>query len=494
MRLSSRLKLMTVFSLFLIFVVGFTLFRFVSIPTHAAGTKASITLSFTYGPPTSVVGVSGKGFKGGETVALTFDSTQIKSVKASKTGSFSATITVPSSALPGNHFVQGRGSSSGFFAQAAFLVQTDWVQQGFNREHTGYNVFENVLNTTNVSQLTQSWVYPNVTYSSVAIVANNFAYIGCYGNTNYALCAFNATTGQLLWSYSTGNNIVSTPAVASGLVYFGSPDGKLYALNAATGQLVWSYATGFTINDTPLIANGLVYIGASNGVLYALNGVTGHLVWKSTFQSIFSTPSIDGGLLYVSAGGSLYALTSSTGKIAWHVQAQGGTPVIANGIIYLSDTVDNKLLALKEQTGALLWSNTYPNSYATPSDPSVANGVVYITLQSACNLEALSATTGAILWQYNSVDQTTCIENTPAVANGVVYAGSSDDQDPDCYCSTVYMLSAATGAVVGGIEEDSGDSPNGNDPIVVVNGTLYYSATGSVYAYHLPGTVSKKSA
>jgi len=488
MRTSSRYTLTTVFSLLLLFVVGFALLDHGRLSTHAAtGASVSITLSVLSGPPTTSVRVNGKGFNSTETISLTFDTTQLGKTSASKTGTFTKTITIPSAASPGNHIVQARGNTSGFSAQATFLVQTDWVQQGFNREHTGFNVFENVLNTGNVSRLTQSWVYPSnySAYVGVAIVANGVVYIGC-DYSSYALCALNATTGQLLWSYPTGNYIASTPAVASGLVYFSSPDGNLYALNAATGQLVWSYATGFTINDTPLIANGLVYIGASNGVLYALNGITGQVAWKSTFQSIFSTPSIDGGLLYVSARGALYALKSQTGQIVWHVQARGGTPVIANGIIYLSDTVNNKLLALKEQTGALLWSSMYPNSYATPSDPSVANGVVYITIRSSCNLEALSATTGVILWQYNTMDQTTCIEDTPAVANGVVFVGSSDDYDPDCYCSAVYMLSATTGAVVGGIEEDFGDSPNGSNPIVVVNGTLYYSATGNVYAYRLP--------
>ncbi len=179
MRTSSRFKLTTIFSLFLLCVVGFAMLRFVSIPTHAAGTNASISLSLTYGPPTSAVGVSGKGFKGSETVTLTFDTTTIRSVKASKTGSFSTAIAVPGSAQPGNHFVQGRGNSSGFFAQATFLVQTDWVQQGFNRENTHFNVFENVINTSNVSSLTLDWTYPMGSYvSSSAVVANGVVYIG----------------------------------------------------------------------------------------------------------------------------------------------------------------------------------------------------------------------------------------------------------------------------------------------------------------------------
>src|SRR5271165_2119830 len=37
------------------------------------------------------------------------------------------------------------------------------------------------------------------------------------------------------WSYATGGNVWSSPAVANGVVYAGSSDGNLYALKASTG-------------------------------------------------------------------------------------------------------------------------------------------------------------------------------------------------------------------------------------------------------------------
>ena len=53
--------------------------------------------------------------------------------------------------------------------------------------------------------------------------------------------ALNASTGAMLWSYTTGSTIESSPAVANGVVYIGSDDGNVYALNASTGALLWSY-------------------------------------------------------------------------------------------------------------------------------------------------------------------------------------------------------------------------------------------------------------
>ena len=53
--------------------------------------------------------------------------------------------------------------------------------------------------------------------------------------------ALNASTGALLWSYTTGRQCESSPAVANGVVYVGSDDGNVYALNASTGAKLWSY-------------------------------------------------------------------------------------------------------------------------------------------------------------------------------------------------------------------------------------------------------------
>ena len=54
----------------------------------------------------------------------------------------------------------------------------------------------------------------------------------------------NATTGSLLWNYTTGDKVTSSPAVADGYVYFGSYDGNVYAINAADGTFVWNFTTG----------------------------------------------------------------------------------------------------------------------------------------------------------------------------------------------------------------------------------------------------------
>lgn len=118
-------------------------------------------------------------------------------------------------------------------------------------------------------------------------------------------------------------------------------------------------------------------------------------------------------------------------------------------------------------TGALLCS------YATPvwPSPAVAGGVVYA---GSDKLYALDASSGALKW---TSDTGTIVYSSPAVANGVVYVGSGN---------IVYALDASTGAAKWSQEAGRYDYDWIGSP-AVTNGMLYVGSTGhGVYAFGLP--------
>ena len=67
--------------------------------------------------------------------------------------------------------------------------------------------------------------------------------------------------------------------MANGVVYAGSLDkvGHMYALNASTGKILWSFSSGGSVLDGPAIVNGVVYWasgyskvgGTANNKIYA---------------------------------------------------------------------------------------------------------------------------------------------------------------------------------------------------------------------------------
>jgi outer membrane protein assembly factor BamB len=89
------------------------------------------------------------------------------------------------------------------------------------------------------------------------------------GDDDGSLYALSARTGQGQWSYSSQGSVISSPAVANGVVYFGSDDGNVYALDASTGAKLWSYTTGNRVESSPTVVDGTVYVGSEDGNIYA---------------------------------------------------------------------------------------------------------------------------------------------------------------------------------------------------------------------------------
>jgi outer membrane protein assembly factor BamB len=69
--------------------------------------------------------------------------------------------------------------------------------------------------------------------------------------------------------------------VANGVVYVGSDDHKMYALDASTGNELWSYNTGDEVTSSPAVVNGELYFGSGDGNIYAFDltaNATNHAV------------------------------------------------------------------------------------------------------------------------------------------------------------------------------------------------------------------------
>ncbi len=149
-------------------------------------------------------------------------------------------------------------------------------------------------------------------YSSPAVV-DDLVY---FGSRDYHFYALDAQTGSLAWNYRTGSWVESSPAVTGGLAYVGSNDGYFYAFDAKTGEKAWDFKTAFPVRSSPAIADDRVYIGSDDYYLYSLNKDTGKLTWKyDTGSPAFSSPAVSDGIIFIgSANGYSYALNSLNGQ------------------------------------------------------------------------------------------------------------------------------------------------------------------------------------
>ena len=251
---------------------------------------------------------------------------------------------------------------------------------------------------------------------------------------------------QPVWTFKTGGAIWSTPALADGMVYFGSDDGKVYALDAASGKQRWSVATGGGVWGPASVDGAYVYALSDDGYLYKFTRATGKRVWRFDthggkvkrrgYDRLASAAVIAGGTLYVgSADGGLYALDPANGRERWHFATQGmvrSTPAVADGRVYFG-SYDDAIYALDAKSGALVWRKD--TLMPVVSTPRVVNGVVYLGSRNA-DFYALDAADGAVKWR--AFDWVSWVESSASERDGVVYIGCSD-------CFDVFAYDATTG-------------------------------------------------
>ncbi len=159
-------------------------------------------------------------------------------------------------------------------------------------------------------------------FASSPAIANNVVYIASFiesDGSSSNLYAFNAggcghSTCQPMWTAPAGDFVVSSPAVANGVVYIGSGDDLLYAFNAngcghSTCNFLWrGIADGFqaAMISAPAVANGVVYIGENNGMVevFDANGCNNTICLPLTQlrtnneQIVSSSPAVVNGTVY----------------------------------------------------------------------------------------------------------------------------------------------------------------------------------------------------
>ena len=94
----------------------------------------------------------------GVLIDVYIDTTDV-AVTIATAGAFSIVVQIPAAAIPGNHFVTAVVRTSGIGSQKAFLVQTNWAQQGFTAKGKRSNPYENVLSPSNVGLIDLDWSF-----------------------------------------------------------------------------------------------------------------------------------------------------------------------------------------------------------------------------------------------------------------------------------------------------------------------------------------------
>ena len=236
---------------------------------------------------------------------------------------------------------------------------------------------DGIINSTERKWRVQVQGTPRDIVSSPA-VADGKVFFGSLDNWIYAL---NATSGAQIipgWPQATQGDVTSSPAVADGKVFVGSDDGKVHAY-LVSGAKIGSFTTGGLVKSSPAVAYGKVFVGSNDGKIYALSTSGTHL-WNKTIGSVsWSSPAVAEHKVFIGSANGIYAFRED-GKEVWSYQTGGpfdSSPAIFNDTLYATS---------KKGVLYAFWSQTHDVA-VTELSPSKTEVVQNQTITIAARVE-----------------------------------------------------------------------------------------------------------
>lgn len=225
-----------------------------------------------------------------------------------------------------------------------------------------------------------------------------------------AVSAFQANTGQLIWSYRTRGPVQAKPVVHGTLIYLTSNEGRIYALDVRSGAWKWQYdretADTFSVRGQSgvLVHKNRVYVGFPDGTLSCLSAENGEVVWNqrlagetSRFTDADGTPAVLGDLLIASCyAGGLFGLNLADGTTRWRFELDAAGQLTVDPVHerVFAVSATSGLFAI-DKKGRKLWQQVMRN-HGELAAPTLWGP--YLLLSSATSGMALAdADTGELL-------------------------------------------------------------------------------------------------
>lgn len=204
------------------------------------------------------------------------------------------------------------------------------------------------------SKLTELWsVGLGPGYSGPIVVGNRVFVTETLNEEREVVRAFDRNSGEQLW--------ITDWAGAMTVPFFAAANGS------------W-------IRATPACDGERLYVAGMRDLLVCLDVENGDIVWQVDFMEKFesplpafgfvSSPLIDGGFIYVQAGGGVCKLDKLTGEVIWRVLDDGGgmngsafsspTIVTLEGVRQLAVQTRTSLAGVDLEGGVTLWSVDVP--------------------------------------------------------------------------------------------------------------------------------------
>ncbi|MEX0715446.1 MAG: PQQ-binding-like beta-propeller repeat protein [Planctomycetaceae bacterium] len=108
----------------------------------------------------------------------------------------------------------------------------------------------------------------------------------------------------------TMHRTLSTPAIADGRLYVPDFSGLVHCVDVTTGRPHWTHDMFAAVWSSPLIADGKVYVGDEDGdvTVFAHSSTLRVIAETNMNNSIYTTPIVANGVLYIANKSKLFAI------------------------------------------------------------------------------------------------------------------------------------------------------------------------------------------
>src|SRR5207247_2421694 len=130
------------------------------------------------------------------------------------------------------------------------------------------------------------------------------------------MTAYRCDDGTLVWQFTTGAPVRSSPMIVDDLVVFGSDDNFVYGIDGRTGDLRWKSNDGKghdvhlsdNASGSPVYYGGSIFINSSDMKMWSIDARSGRITWmqRMTAPSIDISPVAFNGKIYLAAGATMY--------------------------------------------------------------------------------------------------------------------------------------------------------------------------------------------
>lgn len=203
-------------------------------------------------------------------------------------------------------------------------------------------------------------------------------------------------TGQVKWRAQASSDVSIPPIVGNGVVIVRSGDYRLQAFNAQTGDRIWSVqrpgpALALRAPARLLLLEGLVMSGIPGGKLLGVNAVSGDVQWEGVVAVPKGSTDLERVIDVVGAptvSGPLLCAAAYQGRIACFDIAAGGRTAWAKDFstlvgmtmdsrqAYAPNQIDN-VTAFNTQNGAVVWTQEALRNRKLTSPAIAGTGVAF---------------------------------------------------------------------------------------------------------------------